>query len=123
MDKNNFSQKLAELTALAAVSENKLQMTQVLDAFAKEQVTPEEMELPGASEINNQNYVKAYGSKGAMATDDYEIRLAYTGGSVNTSYVNDPRWIQPGYGDLMAIDWQDEVFRLAPKQKLYLVGI
>ena len=43
MDKNNFSQKLAELTALAAVSENKLQMTQVLDAFAKEQVTPEEM--------------------------------------------------------------------------------
>ena len=44
MDKNNFSQKLAELTALAAVSENKLQMTQVLDAFAKEQVTPEEME-------------------------------------------------------------------------------
>ena len=45
MDKNNFSQKLAELTALAAVSENKLQMTQVLDAFAKEQVTPEEMYL------------------------------------------------------------------------------
>lgn len=44
MDKNNFSQKLAELTALAAASENKLQMTQVLDAFAKEQVTPEEME-------------------------------------------------------------------------------
>ena len=43
MDKNNFSQKLAELTALAAASENKLQMTQVLDAFAKEQVTPEEM--------------------------------------------------------------------------------
>ena len=42
--KNNFSQKLAELTALAAASENKLQMTQVLDAFAKEQVTPEEME-------------------------------------------------------------------------------
>lgn len=45
MDKNNFSQKLAELTALAAVSENKLQMTQVLDAFAKEQVTPEEWNL------------------------------------------------------------------------------
>ena len=44
MDKNNFSQKLAELTALAAANENKLQMTQVLDAFAKEQVTPEEME-------------------------------------------------------------------------------
>ncbi len=44
MDKNNFSQKLAELTALAETNENKLQMTQVLDAFTKEQVTPEEME-------------------------------------------------------------------------------
>lgn len=44
MDKNNFSQKLAELMTLAAANENKLQMTQVLDAFAKEQVTPEEME-------------------------------------------------------------------------------
>lgn len=55
-----------------------------------------------------------------MATDDYEIRLAYTGGSVNTSYINDPRWTQPGYGDLMTIDWQDEVFRLAPKQNYTL---
>lgn len=44
MDKNNFSQKLAKLMTLAAANENKLQMTQVLDAFAKEQVTPEEME-------------------------------------------------------------------------------
>lgn len=44
MDKNNFSQKLAELMTLAAANENKLQMTQVLDAFTKEQVTPEEME-------------------------------------------------------------------------------
>jgi Sigma-70 factor, region 1. len=44
MDENNFSQKLAELTALAAAAENKLQMTQVLDAFAQDQVTPEEME-------------------------------------------------------------------------------
>ena len=57
MDKNNFSQKLAELTALAAVSENKLQMTQVLDAFAKEQVTPEEMESVYANEEFNE---KAY---------------------------------------------------------------
>lgn len=79
------------------------QMEKKLDVL-----TPEEW-IAWRSEINNQNYVKAYGSKGAMATDDYEIRLAYTGGSVNTSYVNDPRWIQPGYGDLMAIDWQDEV--------------
>ena len=75
------------------------QMEKKLDVL-----TPEEW-IAWRSEINNQNYVKAYGSKGAMATDDYEIRLAYTGGSVNTSYVNDPRWIQPGYGDLMAIDY------------------
>ena len=52
--------------------------------------------------------------------DNKLIRLAYTGGSVNTSYINDPRWTQPGYGDLMTIDWQDEVFRLAPKQNYTL---
>ena len=29
--------------------------------------------------------------------------------------VNDPRWAMPGYGGLALIDWQDEVFRTAPK--------
>ncbi len=78
-------------------------------------LTPQEW-IEWRSAINNHNYVQRYGALGATANDDYEMRLAYTGGSVSTSMVNDPRWVQPGYGTLMPIDWHDAVFRLAPKQ-------
>lgn len=69
MDKNNFSQKLAELTALAAASENKLQMTQVLDAFAKEQVTPEEMESVYAKLEKKGIQILTEGEEGDLADD------------------------------------------------------
>ena len=69
MDKNNFSQKLAELTALAAVSENKLQMTQVLDAFAKEQVTPEEMESVQPSWKKKGIQILTEGEEGDLADE------------------------------------------------------
>lgn len=69
MDKNNFSQKLAELTALAAVSENKLQMTQVLDAFAKEQVTPEEMESVYAKLEKKGIQILTEGEEGNLADE------------------------------------------------------
>lgn len=44
MDKTKLMKKLDELTALAAVHDKRLEMTQVLDCFADEAVTPEEME-------------------------------------------------------------------------------
>ena len=69
MDKNNFLQKLAELTALAAASENKLQMTQVLDAFAKEQVTPEEMESVYAKLEKKGIQILTEGEEGELADD------------------------------------------------------
>ena len=69
MDKNNFSQKLAELTALAAVSENKLQMTQVLDTFAKEQVTPEEMESVYAKLEKKGIQILTEGEEGDLADE------------------------------------------------------
>ena len=69
MDKNNFSQKLAEVTALAAVSENKLQMTQVLDAFAKEQVTPEEMESVYAKLEKKGIQILTEGEEGDLADE------------------------------------------------------
>lgn len=69
MDKNNFSQKLAELTTLAAVSENKLQMTQVLDAFAKEQVTPEEMESVYAKLEKKGIQILTEGEEGDLADE------------------------------------------------------
>ena len=44
MDKMELSRKLEQLAALAASRENRLEMTEVLDAFKELQVTPEEME-------------------------------------------------------------------------------
>lgn len=44
MDKTKLMKKLDELTALAAAHDKCLEMTQVLDCFADEAVTPEEME-------------------------------------------------------------------------------
>lgn len=44
MDKTKLMKKLDELTALAAAHDKRLEMTQVLDCFADEAVTPVEME-------------------------------------------------------------------------------
>lgn len=44
MDKTKLMKKLDELTALATAHDKRLEMTQVLDCFADEAVTPEEME-------------------------------------------------------------------------------
>lgn len=44
MDKTKLMKKLDELTALVAAHDKRLEMTQVLDCFADEAVTPEEME-------------------------------------------------------------------------------
>lgn len=90
------------------------QMEKKLDVM-----TPEEW-IAWRSDYNNRNYVNEYGHLGATADDDYELRLAYTGGSVNTRIVNDPRWSMPDYGGLMLIDWQNEAFRIAPKQNYSL---
>lgn len=44
MDKTKLMKKLDELTTLAAARDSRLEMTRVLDCFADEAVTPEEME-------------------------------------------------------------------------------
>lgn len=64
---------------------------------------------------NNRNYMKQYGAYGAKESDDYQTRIAMIGGFDN-KLVNDPRWTQPNYGGLALINWQDEVFRIAPRQ-------
>lgn len=81
--------------------------------------TPEEW-IEFRTMYNNSRYVKQYGGLGATAEDDYETRLKFTNGSINSYYVNDPRWTEPNYGGLQLIDWQDEIFRLAPKQNYTL---
>ena len=72
------------------------------------------------SGINNAAYVKQFGASGADEYDDYDIRMAHRAGSFSTTYMNDPRWSMPNYGGLALIDWQDECFRIAPKQNYSL---
>ncbi len=86
------------------------QMEKKLDVMS-----PEEW-VAWRTAYNNRNYVNYYGHLGATADDPYEVRMAFTGGSLRTNMVNDPRWSMPGYGGLMLVDWQDEAFRIAPKQ-------
>ena len=44
MDKTKWTKKLEELMAQAETNGGRLEMTQVLDCFAQDAVTPEEME-------------------------------------------------------------------------------
>lgn len=68
-----------------------------------------------ATEIINGQYVTAYSSKGAKATDDTATRTAIVG-SFSASYFLDPRWTQPGHPGLVFLNWQDEIFRTGNTQ-------
>ena len=82
-------------------------------------LSPEEW-IEFRTAYNNNRYISQYGSKGATIEDDYATRLAMIGGKESYYFLNDPRWTEPGYGNLKLIDWQDEFFRLAPIQNYQL---
>lgn len=46
--------------------------------------------------------------------------LGLAAGTINTSYMTDPRWSQPGHPGLTYVDWQDEVYRKAAYQNYEL---
>ncbi len=112
--KTKTAQKSEKVTVQFSAAFGIQQMEKKLDILS-----PEEW-IAWRTDYNNRKYVEEYGPLGATANDDYELRLAFTNGSVKTNMVNDPRWTQSGYGSLRLIDWQDEVFRLAPKQNYTL---
>ncbi len=67
-----------------------------------------------ATEMINAAYVLKYGSTGATASDNAATRQAkigLTGTQVNTAYMLDPRWAQPGHPGLAFWDWQDVIER------------
>jgi len=68
-----------------------------------------------ATEIINGQYLAAYGSKGALITDNDATRTAIVG-SFNVNYFLDPRWAQAGHPGLDFINWQDEIFRTGMMQ-------
>lgn len=60
------------------------------------------------------NYTWVASGPGRTADQTSEERrqiLGLTADQVNTNYMIDDRWLQPGYPGLNIIDWQDETFR------------
>lgn len=68
------------------------------------------------SMVNTQNYLNAYGNKGAQAGDTYGERVAILGGKATITSVGDPLWSMPGYGGLNIVDWQKAMFRTSTLQ-------
>jgi TonB-linked SusC/RagA family outer membrane protein len=67
-----------------------------------------------AIEHQNYSYVRNYGNVGATSIDTNDQRRAILGlnsGQVNTGYMYDERWLQPGHPGLDYVDWQDLFFR------------
>lgn len=93
--------------------------------------------IGAASRQIDDYYVKKFASKGATVDDDFSTRWGYVGG-FNAQYLKDPRWTNGGKGipglvmtdkkgnvydftnDLLMVDWQDEVYRLAPMETFNL---
>ena len=119
MDKNNFSQKLAELTALAAVSENKLQMTQVLDAFAKEQVTPEEMESVYAKLEKKGIQILTEGEEGDLADESLLLDDGDDSDDSVSSIIGDKyRWSHGDNDEFTSSSADDEEGKNATQEQL-----
>ncbi|WP_420154972.1 SusC/RagA family TonB-linked outer membrane protein [Siphonobacter sp.] len=65
-----------------------------------------------ATEIINAQWVASGSGRTATQTNaERRTILGLAEGQVNTTYMTDDRWSQPGYPGLQFIDWQDEAFR------------
>ncbi|WP_370476319.1 SusC/RagA family TonB-linked outer membrane protein [Tamlana flava] len=67
-----------------------------------------------AIEHQNYAYVRNFGSQGATSSHTNDQRRAILGlapGEINTGYMYDERWLQPGHPGLDYVDWQDLYFR------------
>ncbi len=70
-----------------------------------------------ASEVIDRNWVNS--GEGRTADQSAAEREAILG-SFNRNLIPDERWSQPGYPGLVAIDWQDEMFRTGVVQNYQL---
>lgn len=65
-----------------------------------------------ATEMINAQWVASKPGRTATQTnEERRVILGLAPGTVNTSYMTDDRWFQPGHPGLRFIDWQDEGFR------------
>ncbi|HET7899133.1 MAG TPA: TonB-dependent receptor, partial [Flavisolibacter sp.] len=74
-------------------------------------LSPEEW-IDRATEIINSQWVASAPGRTASQTNEERRQiLGLPVGQVNTSYMTDDRWFQPGHPGLNLIDWQNEAFR------------
>jgi TonB-linked SusC/RagA family outer membrane protein len=74
-----------------------------------------------ATTVANTNWVNS--GTGRTASQTNAERAAILGlpvGTINTGYMTDPRWAEPGHPGLTYVDWQDEVYRKALYQNYEL---
>lgn len=65
-----------------------------------------------ATEMINAQWVASGANRTASQTNEQRrVILGLPVGQVNTSYMTDDRWTQPGHPGLNYIDWQDQAFR------------
>lgn len=67
-----------------------------------------------AIEHQNYAYVRNFGDQGATSSHNNDQRRAILGlgpDEINTAYMYDERWLQPGHPGLDYVDWQDLYFR------------
>ncbi|EHQ28652.1 SusC/RagA family TonB-linked outer membrane protein [Mucilaginibacter paludis] len=65
-----------------------------------------------ATEVANTAWVNSGTGRTASQTNDQRAAiLGLAAGTINTSYMTDPRWAQPGHPGLDYVDWQDQVYR------------
>ncbi|MCU7550636.1 TonB-dependent receptor [Chitinophagaceae bacterium LB-8] len=61
--------------------------------------------------INAQWVASGPGRTASQTNEERRVILGLAPGGVNTSYMTDDRWAQPGHPGLRYIDWQNEAFR------------
>ena len=67
-----------------------------------------------ATDVENTNWVASgTGRTADQSNAERAAILGLTNGAVNTTYMSDPRWTEPGHPGLTYVDWQDEVYRKA----------
>ncbi len=72
------------------------------------------------SKITDNRYVNQFGSIGAQSGDGEVIKSLLNGHAAYTDYTTyrgDMRWNIPGHPGITYIDWQKQMFRLAPQQQ------
>jgi TonB-linked SusC/RagA family outer membrane protein len=83
-----------------------MERTRKLDMLSADEWVDRSTEM-----INAQWVASGTGRTATQTNEQRRVILGLPAGQVNTSYMTDDRWAQPGHPGLNYIDWQDQAFR------------